>query len=159
MRLFGILWLLVKLYCVWFGAWLLGCVANTIYSYATARDFIFQGVNEGNLAFEISLETAVWSFPVAFITFPLVYAPLMFGLRRVLGGLEPPIVFTLTSIGLYIIPVALLCMLCSCDWVAALLSLQNIGFHIIFFFTGLFFGVGFFVVMSAREERCEALRD
>ena len=151
MRLVEKLLLLAKLYCVWFVAWLLGCVANTIYSYATAKDFVFQGVNHGSDAFNLAVETAVWSFPIALIAFPLIYAPLMFGLRRVLGGLNPPIIFPLTGAALYLLPAALLFMQYKRDWFEAFLSSQNIGFHIVFFFTGLFFGLGFFVVLSARK--------
>lgn len=151
MRLVEKLLLLAKLYCVWFGAWLLGCVANTIYSYAAAEDFIFQGVNHGNDAFGLAFETMVWSFSTALIAFPLIYAPLMFGLRRSLGGLRPRVVFPLTGAVSYLLPTALLFMRYKRDWFEVLLSYQNINFHITFFFTGLFFGLGFPAVLSARE--------
>ena len=81
MKLFNTPLLLLKLCGVWFVAWVLGCLAGAIQCYATAKDFIFHGVNYGNEATSCAIETVAYSFVLIMPFFPILYLPVMFGLR------------------------------------------------------------------------------
>ena len=95
-----IVFLILKLYGVWFVAWVVGCVINTAYCYATATDFSFKGVNYGHNAKSSSIESVAFTFPVAVVTFPFIYAPMMFGLRWLLGGVKPSFLFLIVATAL-----------------------------------------------------------
>lgn len=142
--------LLLKLCGMWFVAWVVGCLASAIQCYATARDFIFQGVNHGNNASSCAIETAVYSFAIIMPVFPILYLPVMFGLRWLLGGMRPKIVFPLVSALLYLIPMGYIYYSRFPDfWLEALFNPKG-EFHVVLLITGLVFGLGFVWILAKR---------
>jgi hypothetical protein len=142
--------LLVKLCGVWFVAWVVGCLASAIQCYATARDFIFQGVNHGNHASSCAIETAAYSFVIIVPVFPVLYLPLMFGLRWLLGGVKPKAVFIIVPALLYLIPMGYIYYSRFPDfWLEALFNPGG-EFHVVLLVTGLVFGLGFVWLLSRR---------
>jgi len=143
MKLFNTFLLLLKLCGVWFVAWALGCLAAAIQCYVTAKDFIFQGVNHGNNASSCAIETAAYSFVIIMPFFPILYLPVMFGLRWILGGTKRTIVFSFASAALYLIPMGYIYHSDGVgDWLWELVNPQG-EFNVVVFLTGLFFGLGF----------------
>jgi len=142
--------LLIKLCGIWFVAWVAGCLASAIQCYATAQDFIFHGVNYGNTASECAIETAAYSFVIIMPVFPMLYLPVMFGLRWLLGGVKPMILFPLVSAFLYLIPMGQIYYSRFPDhWAEALFNPEG-EFHVVLFVTGLIFGFGFVWLLSRR---------
>ena len=133
---------LLSLLGVWIVSYLLGAAVSAIYWSATST--IGGGI-------EWLVQAAVWSFPVSDLAFPLVYLPSMFGLRWLLGGVEPAVLFPVVAGILYLIPTAM-CFLryMSADWFRAMFSSQNIAHHILFLAASIFFGMGFVFVLSKR---------
>ena len=145
--------LLLKLCGVWFAAWVVGSLASTVQCYATARDFIFQGVNHGNHASSCAVETAVYSFVIIMPVFPVLYLPVLLLLRRLLGGVRPWVLFPIVSAPLYLIPMGYIYYSRFPDhWLE---SLFNPGgeFHVVLLVTGLVFGLGFVRLFSERAAR------
>ena len=153
MKLLKTLLLLLKLCGVWFVAWILGCLASAIQCYATAKDFIFQGVNYGNNASSCAIETAAYSFVLVMPFFPILYLPVMFGLRWLLGGTKRTIVFTLVSAALYLIPLGYLYHSFGVGaWLWELVNPEG-EFNVVVFVTGLFFGLGFAWVLNHYDAK------
>jgi hypothetical protein len=145
--------LLLKLCGVWFAAWVVGCLASAVQCYATARDFIFQGVNHGNHASSCAIETAAYSFVLIMPLFPVLYLPVLFGLRRLCGGVKPRAIFPIVSAFLYLVPLGYIYYSRFPDrWLAALFNPRG-EFHVVLLVTGLVFGLGFVRLLSARAAR------
>lgn len=134
--------ILLKLLGVWIASYLLGAAVSAVYWSVTSV------IGDG---FEWFIEAAAWSFPVFVLAFPLVYLPLMFGLRWLLGGMKPAVAFPIVAGVLYLVPTAMLFLLYkSSDWFQAMFSSQNIAHHLMFLAAGIFFGLGFVMVLSKR---------
>ena len=145
--------LLLKLCGVWFGAWVIGCLASAIQCYVTARDFIFQGVNHGNNASSCAIETAAYSFVIIMPVFPILYLPVMFVLRWLLGGVKPKVVFPVVSALLYLVPLGYIHYSRFPDfWLDALFNPRG-EFHVVLLVTGLVFGLGFVWLLSRHAAR------
>jgi hypothetical protein len=135
----------LKLLGVWIVSYLLGAAISAIY---------WGFASEIGGGFEWFVEAAAWSFPVFVLAFPLVYLPLMFGLRRLFGGVKPIIAFPMVAGVFYLVPTAMMFLLYkSSDWFRAMFSSQNIAHHIMFLSAGILFGLGFVSVFSKRAAR------
>jgi len=139
--------LLLKLCGIWLLSWIIGCIAHAIFCFATAKDFIFQGINHGNNAPSCAIETAVFSFVIIMPMFPVLYLPVLFGLRWLLGGVKPKILFLFVSTFLYLIPLGRVYYLNFPDrWFEVLFSSDE--FHVVLLVTSLLFGLGFVWLLS-----------
>jgi hypothetical protein len=133
---------LLKLLGVWIVSYLLGAAVGAVY-----WSFSYE-IGEG---FEWFVEAAAGSFPILILAFPLVYLPSMFTLRWLLGGVKPAVAFPIVAGVLYLVPTAMMFLLYkSSDWFQAMFSSQNIAYHIMFLSAGIFFGLGFVMVLSKR---------
>jgi hypothetical protein len=132
---------LLKLFMVWIVSYLLGtAIAATYWSWS----------NPELGGSEWFVEALAWSFPIFVIALPLVYLPLMFGLRWLLGGAKPFIAFPLVAAAFYLVPTSLFFMLYKEEWARDLFSHDNLHYHIMFLFISILFGLGFAVVLSKR---------
>jgi hypothetical protein len=141
---------LLKLCGIWFAAWIIGCLASTVQCYVTAQDFIFQGINYGNNASDCAVETAAYSFVIIMPAFPILYLPILFGLRWLLGGVKPAFIFPLVSALIYLIPMGYIYHSKFPEgWIEALFDPAG-EFSVVLAVTGFFFGLGFAWLFSKR---------
>lgn len=135
--------ILFKLSLVWFVSWAIACFVNIFKCIA------FAGDNVGDCI----IQTAIFSFVIITPCFALLYLPVMFGLRRLFGRVEPKFVFLFTSAFLYLIPLGWLYLFKSpttADLLTALFDPRG-EFNLVLFITGFIFGLGFISILSKHD--------
>lgn len=111
----------------------------------------FQSVNYGNNASSCAIETVAYSFVLIMPFFPILYLPVMFGLRWLFGGVRPKIVFPVASAMLYLVPLGYIYRPHGVRvWLWELVN-PNGEFNVVVFVTGLFFGLGFAWILSRTD--------
>lgn len=135
--------ILFKLSLIWFASWAIACFINIFKCIAVAGDSVGDCI----------VQTAIFSFAIIMPCFPILYLPIMFGLRRLLSGVEPKIVFLLISAFLYLLPLGWIYLFKSqtmTEWLIALFDPLG-EFNVVFFVTGLTFGLGFVSLLSKSD--------
>ena len=83
--------------------------------------------------------------------FPILYLPVLFGLRWLLGGVKPMFLFPIVSALLYLIPLGLVYYSNFPDrWFEVLFSSGE--FHVVLLVTSLVFGFGFVGIASQYND-------
>ena len=129
--------ILLKLVIVCITSWLAGVAV-----YLSSLHFLYGQTAEG------ADLTAVlfWSFWAALLSFPLIYLPLMFFLRRLLRGYKPVIAFPVVASLVFVIPAAFIIGMFSIGYpgfLRALISPEALLFYCMFVAVGVCFGLGF----------------
>ena len=135
--------LFLKLSVICIVSWAIGCFVNAF------NCVVFY---ENSVA-DCAIQTAVFSFFIIAPCFPMLYLPVLFGLRRLLGGVKPKVVFILVSGFLYLIPLGWIYLSESRtpkQWVEALFDPSG-EFQVVLLVTGFTFGVGFVLLLSKYD--------
>ena len=135
--------ILLKLCGVWLISWAIGCFINVFKCCAF----------DGNYVASCAIETAIFSFVIIIPFFPILYLPVMFGLRWLLGGVKPKVVFPFVSACLCLIPLGLIYLSRSPSPELLVKTLFDIGgeFQVVLLVTGFVFGIGFVSLLSKHD--------
>jgi len=135
--------LFLKLCGAWIVSWLIGCFVNAFKCLLTAGDY----------AGDCAIQTAFFSFIILTPFFLILYLPAMFGLRKLLGGAEPKVVFPIVSSILFVIPLGFIYLSITSTFGQLLEVLFDPTgeFQVVSFVTGLFFGIGFVLLLAKRD--------
>ncbi len=135
--------LLLKLCVVWIVSWAIGCFISAFNCVV-----FFE-----NYAADCAIQTAIFSFVIIMPCFPILYLPVLFGLRRLVHGVKPKVIFPLVSAFLYLIPLGWIYLSKSRtprEWVMALVDPSG-EFNVVLLVTGFTFGIGFVLLLSKHD--------
>ena len=138
--------LFLKLCGVWLVSWAIACFINIF------KCLLSNASNENYVAL-CAIETAVFSFVIIIPIFPVLYLPVLFGLRRLLGGTKPKAVFPLVSAFLCFIPLGWIYLKKSrtaTQWIEALFDFRG-EFHFVLIVTGFIFGLWFVSILTKHD--------